>query len=117
MSKLDEVTAAMRLYARKYVETFVEDWIERTEKEIGETPKDFAQLEPELPELMATLVENKIILDIEIVKNEANMFFNRNVGIDPLVDLVNDNQLQEAIQLIKTGGVEAVLASSVTVDL
>ena len=66
---------------------------------------------------MATLVENKIILDIEIVKNEANMFFNRNVGIDPLVDLVNDNQLQEAIQLIKTGGVEAVLASSVTVDL
>ena len=117
MSKLDEITAAMRLYARKYVETFVEDWIERTEKETGETPKDFAQLEPELPELMATLVENKITLDIEIVKNEANMFFNRNVGIDPLVDLVNDNQLQEAIQLIKTGGVEAVLASSVTVDL
>ena len=117
MSKLDEITAAMRLYARKYVETFVEDWIERTEKEIGETPKDFAQLEPELPELMATLVENKITLDIEIVKNEANMFFNRNVGIDPLVDLVNDNQLQEAIQLIKTGGVEAALASSVTVDL
>lgn len=117
MSKLDEVTAAMRLYARKYVETFVEDWIERTEMEMGETPKDFAQLEPELPELMATLVENKIMLDIEIVKNEANMFFNRNVGIDPLVDLVNDNQLQEAIQLIKTGGVEAVLASSVTVDL
>lgn len=117
MSKLDEITAATRLYARKYVETFVEDWIERTEKEMGETPKDFTQLEPELPELMATLVENKIILDIEIVKNEANMFFNRNVGIDPLVDLVNDNQLQEAIQLIKTGGVEAVLASSVTVDL
>lgn len=117
MSKLDEITAAMRLYARKYVETFVEDWIERTEKEMGETPKDFAQLEPELPELMATLVENKITLDIEIVKNEANMFFNRNVGIDPLVDIVNDNQLREAIQLIKTGGVEAVLASSVTVDL
>ena len=117
MSKLDEVTAAMRLYARKYVETFVEDWIERTEKEIGETPKDFAQLEPELPELMTTLVENKIILNIEIVKNEANAYFNRNVGIEQLVDLVNDNQLQEAIQLIKTGGVEAVLASSVTVDL
>ena len=117
MSKLDEVTAAMRLYARKYVETFVEDWIERTEKEMGETPKDFTLLEPDLPELMATLAENRITLDIEIVKNEANVHFNRNVGIEQLVDLVNDNQLQQAIQLIKTGGVEAVLASSATVDL
>ena len=117
MSKLDEVTAATRLYARKYVKTFVEDWIERTEKEMGETPKDFTLLETDLPQLMATLAENKITLDIEIVKNEANAHFNRNVGIEQLVDLVNDNQLQEAIQLIKTGGVEAVHASSTTVDL
>ena len=117
ISKLDEVTAAMRSYARKYVKTFVEEWIERTEKEMGETPKDFSQLEAEIPELMATLAEHKITLDMEIVKNEANIFFNRNVGIDPLIDLVNDNQLQNAIQLIKTGGVESVLASSTTVDL
>lgn len=117
MSKLDEVTAAMRLYARKYVKTFVEEWIERTEKEMGETPKDFSQLETDLPELMTTLTEHKIILDMEIVRNEANAFFNRNVGIDQLIDTVNDNQLQNAIQLIKTGGVEAVLASSKTVDL
>lgn len=117
MSKLDEVTAAMRLYARKYVSAFVEEWIERTEKEMGETPKDFSQLEADLPELMTTLAEHNITLDMEIVKNEANMFFNRNVGIYQLIDLVNDNQLQDAIQLIKTGGVEAVLASSKTVDL
>ncbi len=117
MSKLDEVTAAMRLYARKYIQTFVEEWIERTEKEMGETPKDFSQLEADLPELMATLAEHNITLDMEIVKNEANAFFNRNVGIYQLIDLVNDNQLQDAIQLIKTGGVEAVHASSKTVDL
>ena len=117
MSKLDEVTAAMRLYARKYVETFVEEWIERTEKEMGKTPKDFSQLEAELPDLMTTLAEHNITLDMEIIKNEANAFFNRNVGLDPLIDLVNDNQLLDAIQLIKTGGVEAVLASSTTVDL
>ena len=117
MSKLDEVTAAMRLYARKYVSAFVEEWIERTEKEMGETPKDFSQLEADLPELMTTLAEHNITLDMEIVKNEANMFFNRNVGIYQLIDPVNDNQLQDAIQLIKTGGVEAVLASSKTVDL
>ena len=117
MSKLDEVTAAMRLYARKYVKTFVEEWIERTEKEMGETPKDFSQLETELPDLMATLAEHKITLDMDLVRNEATAVFNRNVGIDQLIDLVNDNQLQNAIQLIKTGGVEAVLASSKTVDL
>ena len=117
MSKLDEVTAAMRLYARKYIKTFVEDWIERTEKEMEETPKDFAELEAGLPELMETLTEHNIILDMEIVKNEARAVFNRNVGIDPLVDLINDNQLLEAIQLIKTGGVEAVLVSTTTVDL
>ncbi len=117
MSKLDEVTAALRSYARKYVETFVEEWIERTEKEMGKTPKDFSQLEAELPDLMTTLAEHNITLDMEIIKNEANAFFNRNVGLDPLIDLVNDNQLLDAIQLIKTGGVEAVLASSATVDL
>jgi carboxyl-terminal processing protease len=117
MSKLDEVTAAMRLYARKYVKTFVEEWIERTEKEMGETPKDFSQLEADLPELMTTLAEHNITLDMEIVRNEANAFFNRNVGLDPLIDFVNDNQLLDAIQLIKTGGVEAVLASTKTVDL
>ena len=117
MSKLDEVTAAMRLYARKYVKTFVEEWIERTEKEMGETPKDFSQLEADLPELMTTLAEHKITLDMEIVKNEASAFFNRNVGIDLLIDPVNDNQLQNAVQLIKTDGIEAVLASTTTVDL
>ena len=117
MSKLDEVTAAMRLYARKYIKTFVEEWIEQTEKEMGETPKDFSQLEADLPELMTTLAEHKITLDMEIVRNEASAFFNRNVGIDQLIDLINDNQLQNAIQLIKTGGVEAALASSKTVDL
>jgi hypothetical protein len=74
-------------------------------------------LEADLPELMTTLTENNITLDMEIVKNEANAFFNRNVGLDPLIDFVNDNQLLDAIQLIKTGGVEAVLASSTTVDL
>ena len=117
MSKLDEVTAAIRLYARKYVETFVEEWIEKTEKEIGKTPKDFSQLEADLPELMMTLADHNIILDMEIVKNEANMFFNRNVGIEQLIDLVNDNQLQNAIQLIKTGGVQAILTPPTTVDL
>ena len=118
VDKLDEVTALMRqrMLTGKYLKTFVEEWIEVTEKEMGETPKDFSKLEAALPELMATLAENNITLDIEIVKNDANKLFNANVGIHRLIDLANDNQLQDAIELIKTGGVETILASS-TVDL
>jgi carboxyl-terminal processing protease len=123
VSQLDEITALMRhkmLTGKgKYLKTFVEEWIEQTEKEMGETPKDFAKLEADLPELMAMLAENDITLDIEIVKNDANKLFNANVGIHQLIDLPNDNQLQDAIQLIKTGGIEAILAPAPpeTVDL
>ena len=51
MSKLDEITAAMRLYARKYVETFVEDWIERTEKEMGENSQRFCSVGARTPRI------------------------------------------------------------------
>ena len=121
MSELDEITALMRqkMLIGQHLKKFVEEWIEATEKEIGETPKDFSKLEANLPEFMATLAENDITLDIEIVKNDANKLFNANVGIYQLIDLPNDNQLQDAIQLIKTGGIEAILAPAPpeTVDL
>jgi carboxyl-terminal processing protease len=121
MSELDEITALMRqkMLIGQHLKKFVEEWIEATEKEIGETPKDFSKLEADLPELMATLAENDITLDIDIVKKDANKLFNANVGIHQLIDLPNDNQLQDAIQLIKTGGIEAILAPAPpeTVDL
>ncbi len=119
MSELDEVTALMRqkMLTGQYLKKFVEEWIEETEKEMGETPKDFSMLEADLPELMATLTENDIALDIEIVKNDAHKLFDANVGIYQLIDLLNDNQLQGAIQLIKTGEVEAIIAPPPTVDL
>ena len=121
MSELDEITALMRqkMFIGQHLKKFVEEWIEATEKEIGETPKDFSKLEADLPELMATLAENDITLDIDIVKKDANKLFNANVGIHQLIDLPNDNQLQDAIQLIKTGGIEVILAPAPpeTVDL
>lgn len=121
MSELDEITALMRqkMLIGQHLKKFVEEWIEATEKEIGETPKDFSKLEADLPELMATLAENDITLDIDIVKKDANKLFNANVGIHQLIDLPNDNQLQDAIQLIKTGGIEVILAPAPpeTVDL
>ena len=121
MSELDEITALMRqkMLAGQHLKKFVEEWIEATEKEMGETPKDFSKLEADLPEFMATLAENDITLDIEIVKNDANKLFNANVGIHQLIDLPNDNQLQDALQLIKTDGIEPILAPALpeTVDL
>ena len=121
MSELDEITALMRqkMFIGQHLKKFVEEWIEATEKEIGETPKDFSKLEADLPELMATLAENDITLDIDIVKKDANKLFNANVGIHQLINLPNDNQLQDAIQLIKTGGIEVILAPAPpeTVDL
>jgi carboxyl-terminal processing protease len=121
MSEPDEITALMRqkMLAGQHLKKFVEEWIEATEKEIGETPKDFSKLEADLPEFMATLAKNDITLDIEIVKNDANKLFNANVGIHQLIDLPNDNQLQDALQLIKTDGIEPILAPAPpeTVDL
>ena len=116
--KLDTVTTVMRQKMRKgeYVNKFVEEWIEMKEKETEETPKDFSKLEADLPQLMDTLKAEDIELDIELVKIDARRLFNANVGIDQLIDLDHDNQLQEAIDLIKMGGVEKALAST-TADL
>jgi hypothetical protein len=101
----------------KYVNTFVETWIEKAEKQTGETPQIFSRLEADLPELMETLAENEIALNLELVKIDARRLFNANVGIHQLIDLDHDNQLREAIQLIKTGGVEQALATTTPTEL
>ena len=115
--KLDTTAAVMRNKMRvgQYVKDFVEKWVEEKEKETGETPNDFAQLEQDLPKLMETLAENEITLELEIVKIDARSLFNTNVGIYQLLDMDHDNQLLEAIQLIKKGGVQQVLAASAKV--
>ena len=117
-TKLDIVDAVMRQKAGKHVNDFVEDWIETEEKRTGKTPKDFSQLEARLPELMNTLAENEITLRSELARIRAHRIFDRNVGINRIpADRENDNQLQEAIQLIRTGGIEQALASTTTTEL
>ena len=68
--ELDTLEAMMRQKIRegKYVNTFVEKWIEEEEKRTGKTPKDFSKLEAELPKLLEVLAENDIIIDPELVK-------------------------------------------------
>jgi hypothetical protein len=40
------------------------------------------------------------------------LIFNRNVGIYQLIDLENDNQVQEAVKILKAGEVGQILASA-----
>ncbi|MCZ6678197.1 MAG: S41 family peptidase [Candidatus Poribacteria bacterium] len=117
--KLDTATAVMRNKMRvgEYAKDFVEKWIEEQEKQTGEAPTDFSKLEEDLPQLMATLEENEIILDFELVKFDARRYFDANVGLHPLFYLDQDNQLRETIQLINTGGIEQAFAPTATTDL
>jgi len=114
LAKLETAEATMRQEMRvgKYVNDFVEKWIKDEEQRNGTTPKDFSQLEAKLPELMKTLAEKNITLEPELVKIDARWIFNANVGIYEPIDLDHDNQLNEAIKVIKSGEVEKILAST-----
>ncbi len=111
--KLDTAEAMIRQKMRKdeYAKDFVERWIEAEEKITGKPPQDFSKLEEKLPELVEVLEKNEITLSPELIKLEMRYLFNRNVGIYQLIDLETDNQLQEAIKVIKSGEIGQILAS------
>ena len=113
-TKLDEIEEEMRKQMRdgKYAKNFVEKWIEAEENRLGTPPKDFLKLEEEWPELVKILNENGITLSENLVKLEMRSIFNRNVGIYQLIDLENDNQMQEAVKILKAGEVGQILASA-----
>ena len=98
------------------VKNFVEKWIEEKEKNTGETPTaaDFAALEAELPDLIASLGEEFLANLQNSVRSRARDFFNVNLGIYPLVELPNDKQLVEAIRILNEGEVEGILAATST---
>lgn len=114
--ELDIVEDAVRRKASKHIKAFVEKWIEEEEKRTGETPKEFSQLEAEFPQLMDVLAGNDIIIVPDLAKIDARQVFNTNVGIYPLIDLETDNQLREAIRIVKSGGVEEIPDSTPAVS-
>ena len=95
-----------------YARHFVEKWIAAEEARLGTPPTDFSKLAEKLPELATILNEKGITLSEHLVKLEMRSIFNRNVGIYQLVDLENDNQMQEAIKILKAGEVGQILASA-----
>lgn len=80
---------------------FITKWIDDHHTRPGEIPKDFSLLEAELPTLQQQLEEERIYVSLKWLKPRVERDFNRHVGIEQVVNLEYDRQLQEAIRIIK----------------
>ncbi len=83
------------------VENFVTNWIEEEIKRTGEIPKDFGLLETKLPQFRQSLADDGLQVSLRWLTLRAEQLFNINVGIERVVNLRYDTQLQEAIRIIK----------------
>ncbi|MBT3265931.1 S41 family peptidase [Candidatus Poribacteria bacterium] len=112
--RLTDEEAFARQHARdeRIVDDFVIAFLEGYEDEHAETPKDFAALEPTLPELTAMLEEENIHLSEKTIWLEARNIFDLNVGTERLVDRDNDEALTEALRVIQEVGVGEVLSGA-----
>ena len=101
--RIDELELTMQGIAEKRnaIENFVTKWIVDEMKRTGKTPKDFTLLEAELPALNETLAKDGILISKRWLKLRAEQLFNLNVGIERVVNLEYDTQLQEAIRVIR----------------
>ncbi len=107
----DDVEAIM-LRKAKTSDTFrdfITKWIDDHHTRPGEIPKDFALLETELPTLQQQLEEERIYVSLKWLKQSVEQVFNLHVGIEQVVDLAYDRQLQEAIRIIKMNEVAKYL--------
>ena len=88
---------------------FITKWIDDHHTRPGEIPKDFSLLETELPTLQQQLEEERIYVSLKWLKQSVERVFNLQVGIEQVVDLEYDRQLQEAIRIIKADEVAKYL--------
>ena len=91
--------------ANDTLEIFVDKWIDDHTTRPGEMLKDFAQLEAEIPRLQQMLAKEGIFVSLRWLKERTERIFNRHVGIEPVVSLAYDRQLQGAIDILKTDSV------------
>lgn len=91
------------------VADFVTKWIEDELKQTGETPKDFTKLEAALPKLQQSLAEDSIRVGMRWLTLRAEQLFNQNVGIERVVNLAYDTQLQEAVRILRAGEIDTYL--------
>ena len=104
----DEIEQLMlrKVDANDTLSNFVAKWIDDQYKSPGEMPKDFSPLEVELPKLQQQLEADRILVSLKWLKQRAEQLFNLHVGIEQIVNLAYDRQLQEAIRIINAGEVE-----------
>ena len=88
---------------------FITKWIDDHHTRPGEIPQDFSLLEAELPTLQQQLEEERIYVNLKWLKTSVERDFNRQVGIERVVNLEYDRQLQEAIRIIKADEVAKYL--------
>ena len=114
LEKPDEIEDIMlrKVDTTDSVENFVSKWIDDAHQTPGEMPKDFSLLEVELPKLQQTLEEENINLSLRWLRQRAERLFNLYVGIDQVVNLAYDKQLQEALRIISADEIEKYLTPS-----
>lgn len=107
----DEIEGIMlrKVDASDTLADFVTKWIDDNYTSPGEIPKDFSLLETELPKLQQSLEEERIHVSLKWLKQRAERRFNFLVGIEQVVNLAYDKQLQEAIRIINADEVEKYL--------
>lgn len=106
-----------RVVAEKNVlENFVLEWIEKEFERTGETPTDFDKLASELPHFRQKLANDGYRVSLRWLTIRAEQLFNINVGIERIVNLRHDTQLQEAIRLINADEVGNTIQLYRTLD-
>ena len=107
----DEIEGIMlrKVDASDTFRDFVTKWIDDNYTGPGEIPKDFSLLEAELPKLQQMLEEERIHVSLKWLRQRAEQLFNFHVGIEQVVNLAHDQQLQEAIRIINNNEVEKYL--------
>ncbi len=91
------------------LEDFITNWIEQEIKRAGEIPKDFSLLEKALPAFRQSLIDDGYRVSLRWLTLRAQHLFNLNVGIEQVVNLRFDTQLQEAIRLINADEVNKTI--------
>ncbi|RKU19026.1 hypothetical protein C6501_01760 [Candidatus Poribacteria bacterium] len=101
---------------RNTVEDFVTNWIGAEIKRTGEIPKHFRLLEAELPQFRQKLADDGFRVSLRWLTLRAEQLFNLNVGIERIVNLRYDTQLQEAIRIIKAEEVGSIIQLYLTLN-
>ena len=107
----DEIEQIMlrKVDATDTLSNFITQWIDEQHEQPDGLPTDFSKIVDELPKLQQMLEEERIHVSLKWLKQRAERVFNLYVGIDQVVNLAYDQQLREAIRIIKADEVAKYL--------